>query len=54
MVYGFLLVQLDDMAAEQEHEVPTDIEGAGILTQKLTGASQNVCSSSSLSFTIIS
>lgn len=48
VVYGFLLVQLDDIATEQEREVPSDIEGAGILTQKLTGERASSFSSSSL------
>lgn len=37
IAYGFLLVQLDDLAAASEPEVPTDIEGAGILTKQLDG-----------------
>lgn len=36
-VYGFLLVQLDDLSAITEPDVPTDIEGAGTLTKHLTG-----------------
>ncbi len=36
-IYGFLLVQLDDLTAVTEAEVPTDIEGAGTLTKHLTG-----------------
>lgn len=34
ITYGFLLVQLDDMSSV-EPEAPTDIEGAGILTNQL-------------------
>ena len=36
IVYGFLLVQLDDLSAAETEEIPTDIEGAGILTKQLT------------------
>lgn len=36
VAYGFLLVQLDDLSSSQEEEIPTDIEGAGILTKQLT------------------
>ena len=34
IVYGFLLVQLDDLNAEPD--IPTDIEGAGVLTKQLS------------------
>ncbi len=36
IVYGFLLVQLDDLSASEAEEIPMDIEGAGILTKQLT------------------
>ena len=36
IAYGFLLVQLDDISAAESEEIPTDIEGAGILTKQLT------------------
>lgn len=35
IVYGFLLVQLDDLSSNEEVDIPTDIEGAGILTKRL-------------------
>lgn len=36
IAYGFLLVQLDDLSSAEAEQVPTDIEGAGILTKQLT------------------
>ena len=36
IVYGFLLVQLDDLSASQGEEIPMDIEGAGILTKQFS------------------
>jgi hypothetical protein len=36
IAYGFLLVQLDDLSAAEAEEIPTDIEGAGVLTKQLT------------------
>lgn len=36
VVYGFLLVQLDDLSSAETDEIPMDIEGAGILTKQLT------------------